>query len=575
MGVVMESVAEQLRKDGFVPMELRPPGSEERSLFTAVRLAHGMQVDDADVCYWNWREIRAHLLTVWGALDAEASERHGRPIQAHVWTFSKDRTLEEVLDLVAAADERRPDIEMIETARRPDAAGMVAANKPRGALASTLGVLHAADEQSMGRVISRVLDGFDVSEPNESFLDHLDRLANHGVAARSDASEIPKLLSRYFGETGEERGWTFAEFLAHVIEHSRAGLNDNELLAWLKLKSPDQVTRARQPRVETVEEVPPVVSLRSLAPARIGAARSFAALDVETANQDRASICAIGVVTVEKGVVVGRQRWLCQPPEGFQNFVPFNIGVHGIRAGDIAAAPAFAEVIGQVARMIEGYPVLAHNAAFDVGAIRRACHASGAPIPEFDYCCTMALTRATLRLPTFGLAWCADHFGIPLLHHNPVSDAEATALLALALLDMQCLDGLDDLMEQCRLRWGHLNEVEWMRSHGLQPSTRRTPSEANPDADPLHPLYGLRISITGDLVALTRQQAFDRLAELGAQGLANVTRSTQMLVVGDLNPAVLRPGADVTGKMKRAFELQAEGQQIEVISGYDFLAMLD
>ncbi len=126
-----------------------------------------------------------------------------------------------------------------------------------------------------------------------------------------------------------------------------------------------------------------------------------------------------------------------------------------------------------------------------------------------------------------------------------------------------------------RLRWGHLSEVDWMRSQGLQPSGRRTPSEANRDADPLHPLYGLNISITGDLVALTRPQAFDRLAELGAQGLANVTRTTQMLVVGDLNPAVLRPGADITGKMKRAFELQAEGQQIEVISGYDFLAMLD
>jgi len=187
----------------------------------------------------------------------------------------------------------------------------------------------------------------------------------------------------------------------------------------------------------------------------------------------------------------------------------------------------------------------------------------------------MALSRATLRLPTFGLAWCADHFGIPFSHHDPVSDAEATALLALALLDTQGLVGLDDLMEQCRLRWGHLNEVEWMRSRGLQPSTRRVPSKANPDADPLHPLYGLHISITGDLVALTRPQAFDRLAELGAQGLANVTRTTQMLVVGDLNPAVLRPGAAISEKMQRAFDLQAAGQQIEVIGGYDFLAMLD
>ena len=74
---------------------------------------------------------------------------------------------------------------------------------------------------------------------------------------------------------------------------------------------------------------------------------------------------------------------------------------------------------------------------------------------------------------------------------------------------------------------------------------------------------------------MTRQQAFDRLAELGGIAQANVTRTTQILVVGDLNPAVLRPGETGTGKTRRVFELQASGQPIEVMSGYDFLAMLD
>ena len=129
--------------------------------------------------------------------------------------------------------------------------------------------------------------------------------------------------------------------------------------------------------------------------------------------------------------------------------------------------------------------------------------------------------------------------GYPVLIHDPVPDAEATALLAPTLLTMRCLDGLGDLMEQCRPRWGRFNELEWMCSRGLQPSTPHRPSEANPGADSLHPMHGLRSSITGDL-----------------------------------NPAVLRPGADITRKMKRAFELQAEGQQIEVITVYDFLAML-
>ena len=130
MGVVLEAVIDRLRSDGFIPKELRVPRSEERSLFTAMRLVHGMRVDDADVCYWNWQELRVHLIQVWSALDAESTERNGRPIQAHVWTFSKQRTLDEVIDLVEAADRRLPNLELLQGVRRPDAAGMVAANKP-------------------------------------------------------------------------------------------------------------------------------------------------------------------------------------------------------------------------------------------------------------------------------------------------------------------------------------------------------------------------------------------------------------------------------------------------------------
>ena len=77
------------------------------------------------------------------------------------------------------------------------------------------------------------------------------------------------------------------------------------------------------------------------------------------------------------------------------------------------------------------------------------------------------------------------------------------------------------------------------------------------------------------ILAQAIKQAFEQLARLGAIGQDNVTKATQLLVVGDLNPAVLRPGEAATGKMRKAFDRQAKGQQIEVMSGYDFLAMLD
>jgi DNA polymerase III epsilon subunit-like protein len=310
----------------------------------------------------------------------------------------------------------------------------------------------------------------------------------------------------------------------------------------------------------------------------IGAGRRFAAIDVETANAQRASICAVGIAVVEDGEVAERHHWLVRPPDGYGDFSSFNTRIHGIRAADVVDAPAFASLIPQISDLLSGLPVVAHNASFDIGAIRLACLASEAPMPTFHFTCTMALARAMLQLPSYSLPFCAEALGIEMgQHHDPLADAEASARIALALLNREEADGLDALLDRCRLRWGLLTEIEWLRTRYASggPSAGKGTQPANPDADPDHQLYGLHVALTGDLVVLTRQQAFEQLAELGAIGQENVTKATQLLVVGDLNPAVLRPSEAATGKMRKAFDRQAKGQQIEVMSGYDFLAMLE
>lgn len=250
MGEVVEAISQEVRRAGFVPRELRSSNEPERSLFTAVRRAYGMRSDDADVCYWNWRSLRTQLREVWSALDAEASARCGRPIQAHVWTFSRERDEPEVLDLLHAVDRHLADLPLLSAVRRPDAAGMMASDKPRGAISSTLGVLHVAMDLPLPQVIIRVLDGLDSTSSNEALLDRLDELAARAgcVPGEPDPSELPKLLCRYYGDGLEERRWTYTEFLGHVHQHSWAGQTDDSLLEWLRSKSPEPVRRQHPTR---------------------------------------------------------------------------------------------------------------------------------------------------------------------------------------------------------------------------------------------------------------------------------------------------------------------------------------
>jgi len=79
---------------------------------------------------------------------------------------------------------------------------------------------------------------------------------------------------------------------------------------------------------------------------------------------------------------------------------------------------------------------------------------------------------------------------------------------------------------------------------------------------------------TGTLMSMTRQIAWEECARIGAIAEKSVTKRTNVLVVGDINPAVLRPGSDITGKARHAFELQDKGQEIEVMTEDDFLRCL-
>ena len=63
---------------------------------------------------------------------------------------------------------------------------------------------------------------------------------------------------------------------------------------------------------------------------------TFNAIDVETANADRASICQIGIVHVRGGRVVDRWQTLVNPEDWFD---PWNVSIHGIDERDVRAWP--------------------------------------------------------------------------------------------------------------------------------------------------------------------------------------------------------------------------------------------
>jgi ATP-dependent DNA helicase RecQ len=122
--------------------------------------------------------------------------------------------------------------------------------------------------------------------------------------------------------------------------------------------------------------------------------------------------------------------------------------IHGITDAMLAGAPAFAEVAGDVARLLEGAVVVAHNVLFDIGFLRGEFRLAGRTLPPVAALCTAQLTRLLHPEIECRLVDCCRTFGIDHAEpHSALSDARAAAQLLRLHLDEAAARGLHTLAD--------------------------------------------------------------------------------------------------------------------------------
>ena len=301
---------------------------------------------------------------------------------------------------------------------------------------------------------------------------------------------------------------------------------------------------------------------------------SFVAIDVETANANRGSICAIGAALVRDGAVVSTSSWLTRPPEGLDEFNGFNISLHGINPLMVADQPSFPERLEELAAFSDGLPLVAHNAAFDLGALRDACSATGLDWPTARYACSLVMARRALKLISYRLPFVAAECGVELSdHHEAGSDALTCARIVIELARRERSSSLTELCSSLRVLTGNVDAAAWRGCRGAPPvfGDSRPPAAA-PDADSDHPLYGQIVVFTGAL-GIRRKDAWDAVAACGSVVETNVTKRTTMLVIGD-GFTGNDPAEFWTGKAEKAVKLRLKGHKVEILTEQDLLELL-
>ena len=149
----------------------------------------------------------------------------------------------------------------------------------------------------------------------------------------------------------------------------------------------------------------------------------FTAIDFETAQGQRSSICQVGLVCVEHGVITNEVNLLVQPPGNF--YWDRFIDIHGITPYKTAKEPTFDKIWHKIEPFIKGQAVVAHNGlSFDFPVLNKTLEYYGMQAPDYEKHCTYRIFKNNLA------ALCKQ-YNISLNHHDALSDAKACATLFL------------------------------------------------------------------------------------------------------------------------------------------------
>lgn len=164
---------------------------------------------------------------------------------------------------------------------------------------------------------------------------------------------------------------------------------------------------------------------------------NFVAIDVETANYQPTSICAIGAVKVINKCIVDTFYRLVKPEPNWY-IKKFSEEIHGIFPEDTNNQPCFNIIWDELTQFIGDLPLVAHNKSFDERCIRATCHAYQIEIPNNGFHCTLTTARNRIsrqKCSSYSLPHICKYLGIPFNnHHNALADAEACAKIAITLL---------------------------------------------------------------------------------------------------------------------------------------------
>jgi ATP-dependent Lhr-like helicase len=259
------------------------------------------------------------------------------------------------------------------------------------------------------------------------------------IARDSPPEQLRSVLSEAFGAGSDPDPVHLAATVKNLEVEKHHWLLDPDLLLRDCATGRLDIDGARR-AVEELASEPRTASANAIARRPTGSTvpsgEGFVVVDCETTGLHPGAhhrIVELALLTTDSGgAIVDRWSTLLRPDR--------DLGateVHGIRAREVADAPSFVEVLGEITDRLPGRVLAAHNARFDQAFLESELARAGIDVSPLPMLCTMELAR---RLSIGGvrrrLADCRDSLGLAADGaHTALSDAEVAAAILARYLD--------------------------------------------------------------------------------------------------------------------------------------------
>ncbi len=273
---------------------------------------------------------------------------------------------------------------------------------------------------------------------------------------------------------------------------------------------------------------------------------NFTAIDFETANNSRHSICQIGICRVENGQITYTDSILVQPPNN--DYSHWNIAIHRISPDLTENESSFAEIWENIKQHFNDQLIVAHNTDFDLDCLFKTLEYYNLEFPNIKYECTY-------KMSGLNLIALAESLDIELLnHHDALNDAIMCAKSYIKLCNGVFPD-FDKITEK--------ETKSIFSGHEKLSGKVLKPDIAN--ADSSSPFYNKKVVFTGVLGTISREDAAKKVKDMGADIDTSITKKIHFVIAG--------AGAGPS-KLKKIKEYNESGSYIKIIYETEFLEII-